>query len=114
MALHLDCPPAGRERGPAVTEGWLRTPPEALIAHQRGRRLVSAGWQGAAQIAVSAVVAVSWLVCVWTAHRKSGDKLISWGGQQRPFGNGEPQNGAILGVLVQRQIPLVGIAPTNR
>ena len=75
MALHLDCPPAGRERGARSHGGMAPTPPEAFIAHHVGGALYPAGWQGAAQIAVSAVVAVSWLVCVWTAHRKSGDSI---------------------------------------
>jgi Protein of Unknown function (DUF2784) len=62
----LDCPLTWLERWSRAKAGIAPLPPDGFIAHYVIGVLYPAGWAGWVPVVVFALVAVSWLLYVWT------------------------------------------------
>lgn len=66
----LDCPLTGLERWARDRGAMAPLPPDGFVAHYLTGVLYPAGWVNAVQIAVFAVVAVSWIAYAVSGRRR--------------------------------------------
>ena len=65
----LDCPLTWLERWSRTKAGMAPLPPEGFIAHYIAGVLYPASWAGLVPVVVFTLVAVSWVLYVWTRRR---------------------------------------------
>jgi hypothetical protein len=65
----LDCPLTWLERWSRAKGGMAPLPPEGFIAHYIAGVLYPASWAGLVPVVVFTLVAVSWVLYVWTRRR---------------------------------------------
>ncbi|OBI53976.1 hypothetical protein A5707_00035 [Mycobacterium kyorinense] len=69
-AGHVGCPLTGLERWARTKAGMAPLPSEGFIAHYITGVLYPAGWLGAMELALFAVVVASWTLYAWRSRQR--------------------------------------------